>query len=127
MNFKLALVATVATLALSSNAIAADSTYKAETEIKKDKDGSYTKTTSETGSDNTGASSVKTETDVEVNKDGTVDKTVETEVTKDPKGLMNKEKTKVKDSVKHKDGKAVIKHKKTVNGDTVEDTEKEVR
>lgn len=127
MNTKLTMLATALSLVIAAPAIAADSTYKAETEVKKSDDGSYQKTTSEKSAGKTGSTSMETKTNVDVNKDGTVDKSVETESTNDPKGLMNKQTTKTKDSVKHKKGKTVMKHKKTVNGDTVEDSEKEVR
>jgi hypothetical protein len=127
MNMKLTMLATAFSLVIAGPALAADSSYKAETEVKKDEDGSYKKTTTEKSAGESGSTSMETKTKVDVNKDGTVDKSVETESTNDPKGLMNKNTTKTKDSIKHKKDKTVLKHKKTVNGDTVEDSEKEVR
>ena len=128
MNTKLTMLATALSLVIAAPAaMAADSSYKAETEVKKSEDGSYKKTTSEKSAGESGSTSMETKTKVDVNKDGTVDKSVETESTNDPKGLGNKNTTKTKDIVKHKKDKTVLKHKKTVNGDTVEDREKEVR
>ena len=127
MNMKLTMLATAFSLVIAGPALAADSSYKAETEVKKDEDGSYKKTTTEKSAGESGSTSMETKTKVDVNKDGTVDKSVETESTNDPKGLMNKNTTKTKDSIKHNKDKTVLKHKKTVNGNTVEDSEKEVR
>lgn len=119
-----ALAATLALLA-AAPAFAADSTYKTETEIKKDEDGSYKKTTSEVKKDVGGKASSETSVETEVNDDGSVDSTVKTEDVVDPKGLGNKEKVTTKDTVTNKDGKVVKKHVKKVNGETVEETEKE--
>ena len=129
MKLNFTMLATALSLVIAAPAVmAADSTYKAETEVKKSDDGSYKRTTTEKSEGATGSTSEETKVKVDVNKDGSADKTVETESTNDPKGLMNKQTTKTKDTVKHKrNGKTVMEHKKTVNGDTVEDHEKTVR
>lgn len=107
-----------------TTAYAADEKYDSKVKIEKKEDGSYKETTKTSHTDTAGTTtSAERKVDVDVNSDGTTDKTVKTEVSTDPKGLMNKETEKTKDMEKTKsDGTVESSHKKTVNGKTVEDT-----
>ena len=117
----IALLATTG-LAIGSAAFAADASYKSETKIEANKDGSYTKDVVAERKDAAGKVSTEVKTDVEVERDGTAEKTVITEHVNDPKGLFNKNKVKTKEEIKvDASGKATHEFKKTVNGDTVVD------
>ncbi|MDP9128057.1 MAG: hypothetical protein M3N08_07355 [Pseudomonadota bacterium] len=60
---------------------------------------------------------------VSIDKNGNKETTVDVKASTDPKGLMNKTTTEVHDKAIEKDGKEEYKHKKTVNGKTVEETD----
>lgn len=68
------------------------------------------------------ATSQTMEKKVEVDDKGNRETTAEVKTTTDPKGLFNKQTTKVENKAAHKDGKNKYSHKKSVNGTTVEDT-----
>lgn len=126
-NFKL-LLATVASITIAAPAFAADdkATYQSETKVERDSNGNYEKKTSEELKDDHGKTTAESKVETDVDADGSAEKTVKTTTTDDPKGLFNKTKTTTEDSVKHdKDGKVKTKHKKKVNGKTVEEHEEE--
>lgn len=118
------LLVTASALAFSSAAYAADEKYESKVKVEKKDDGSYKETSKTSHTDTAGTTtSSERKVDVDVDSDGSTDKTVKTETTTDPKGLMNKETEKTKDTEKSKaDGTVSTSHKKTVNGKTVEDT-----
>ncbi len=93
------------------------------TKIIKNDDGKYEDSNSTeikngvTGTKTTKESSVESKT----NKAGDFEKTVETNVSTDPKGLMNKSSVKVIDKVEKKDGQNKYNYIKKVNGRTIED------
>ena len=119
------LLASVAVIALSTAAFAADKeAAKSEATIEHKDNGGFEKMTKQEHTDAAGTTQTeKAKTELSVSDDGSSKKTVETETTTDPKGLMNKQKTKTKQVVKtDKAGKTMVETKKTVNGDTVEDS-----
>ncbi len=127
MNRTLALLAAVAGVAFAAPSFAADTaTYETKTKVKADDDGDYKETTTTESKDMAGTKTEsESKVDVDAKADGSVEKTVTTEKTSDPKGLGNKTKVKTKDTVKTDAAGNTMdsKHKKTVNGKTVEDTE----
>lgn len=123
---KTLLLTTVAAFALSAPAFAAEKeTFESKTKVEKKADGDYKETTKSSATNAAGTTTTtEKKVDVDVDSKGNVDTSVKTEVTTDPKGLMNKETTKTKDTENTKaDGSVEVKHKKTVNGKTVEETE----
>lgn len=124
MKFSSILLTTVAAMALTAPAFAADKeSYESKTKVEKSANGDYSEktTTEKTDMSGTTTSSDK-KVSVDVDSNGNTTKSVKTEEVTDPKGLMNKEVTKTKDTEKMKDGSVETSHKKTVNGKTVEDT-----
>jgi hypothetical protein len=123
-------LATVMTLALAAAvpAYAADASSDTETKMERKDDGGYKAETTSKSEDSAGTAS-KSEKKVELDVDskGNTEKTVTTEDSTDPKGLFNKKKTTTKDTVKHKNGKTVVKHKKKIDGDTVEESKSETK
>lgn len=120
----LAAMATLAVTLAAAPALAADSSYKSETTISKDNDGDYKAETTTKAEDAAGTETKSDDkVDVDVSANGDVEKTTTHEASTDPKGLFNKSKVKVKDVVKKKGAKVTKKHKKEVNGDTVEESE----
>ena len=123
MNKLLALLAVTTAVVSASPAIAADVTSETKVTSKASEDGSMKK---EVESKSTDAAGTTTKAETEVKKDVSSDGSVATSVTKsestDPKGLGNKETVKVEDKVKTdaKTGKTKHKHKKVVDGKTVE-------
>jgi|GEM_PF-6260920 len=109
--------------AIANEEVSSESTSKVT--VEKEADGSY-KEKRAISSESTDASGTtnKTETKVtaETDSSGNVEKSVKTKIVADPKGPLNKSKTVIADSVKHKDGKTKIKHSKKVDGTTVEET-----
>lgn len=107
-------------------AFAADTEYKSETNVSKDKDGDMKADTTTTSTDAAGTTQ-KDEKKVTVDQkdNGDFKKTTEVDSKTDPKGLMNSTKSSTKDTVEKKDGKVTTEHTKKVNGDTVEDTKSE--
>ena len=120
------LPAAIIGLALANPVFADDvkSEVQTKTTVEKDADGNYQrKTTRSAESTDSAGTTTKSETKIEAesDSDGDVSRTVTTETSNDPKGLMNKTKTKTTDSVKYEDGKVESKHQKKVNGKTVEE------
>ncbi len=64
---------------------------------------------------------------VDIDSNGNKETTVDVKSTTDPKGLMNKTSTEVKDKTIVKDGQVKHHHKKVVNGKTVEDKATDVQ
>ncbi len=126
MKNYLSLLAASATIALVANAYAADSSYKSESKVDRHDDGSYESNVKAESKDSKGKHKTETNVEVDVDDDAT-EKTVKKEVVDDPKGLFNKQKTTVKEKVKNTKDKTIHERKKVVNGDTVEDSEHEVR
>lgn len=118
------LLVTASVMAFSTAAFAADEKYESKTKVEKGSDGDYKEKTTTSNTDAAGTTtSSEHKVKVDVKSDGTTSKTVQDENTTDPKGMMNKETTKVKDTEKtHTDGTVDTTHKKTVNGKTTEDT-----
>lgn len=124
MNKTLALIAAAAGVAFAAPSFAEESaSVKTETKVEKNDDGSVEKKATMTekhkdaaGTKTTAETTIKEETD----KHGNHKKTVKTAKTHDPKGLLNKTKTKTEETVATKDG--VTKHTKKVDGKVVEDT-----
>lgn len=115
-------LASVAALGLAAPAFAADATMKTETTVDANKDGSYDKTTKASKKTPSGKVSSETESKLDVDSKGDTTKTTTTEDVNDPKGLMNKHKTKTETKEKTKDGMTKVEHMKKVDGKTVEDT-----
>ncbi len=118
------LLVTASAMAFSTVAYAADEKYESKVSVDKKDNGDYKATTKTSHTDTAGTKTTSdSKVKIDVDKDGTIDKTTKTEETTDPKGLMNKTKTKIKDEEKtHTDGTVETSHKKTVDGKTVEDT-----
>jgi hypothetical protein len=130
MNKTFIAFATLTAIALSGAAYADDKASietKATTKIEKDNDGSYTekRKITEESKDDTGKTSRETTVKASVEEDGDSEKTVKTEIVNDPKGLLNKEKTVIKDTAENKNGTLTTKHLKKVNGETVEEHQEE--
>lgn len=123
MKYTSALFTTLAALSLAAPAFAADETYKSETKVERNNDGSGKANVTVEKSDAAGSKTYNRETSVDMDDDGDAEKTVETKSTTDPKGLFNKDTVKTKDTVKREDGHLKTEHTKTVNGKTVEDSE----
>lgn len=120
-----ALLTMASALAIAHPSFANDKeTVKSETKVEQDASGNYERKSS---TERTDANSTTTQQDskvkVDVDNDGSVKKTVESETSVDPKGLMNKSSVKTTDTVEQKDGETTVKHKKKVDGKTVEETE----
>ena len=124
MRYLSLMLVTASAMAFSVSAYAADEKFESKVKIEKKDDGSYKETSKTSNTDAAGTTmSAERKVDVDVDSDGTMDKTVKTQVVTDPKGLMNKETEKTKDTEKLKaDGTVETTHKKTVNGKKVEDT-----
>ncbi len=104
-------------------ALAADATYKAETTVDKNDDGSFKRDTTVESKDATGKTGTEVSVDHNVNSDGTAKTTSTVEKTRDPKGLFNKQTDKVERTTKtSKNGTTSTEVKHKVNGDTVSDT-----
>jgi hypothetical protein len=118
------LTVTVAAIALSAPAIAADEKIESKVKIEKEADGDYKETSKTTHKDSDGTTTMtRTRIDVDVEDDGSRETTVETRKVTDPKGLLNRETAKTVDRETVKaDGTVESSHTKTVNGKTVEDT-----
>ena len=103
-------------------ALAADESYKAETTVDKNDDGSFKRETQVKSSDNTGSTGtdVTVKHKVDSNGNTTTDSTVEK--TRDPKGLFNKQTDKVERTTKTRNGNTTTEVKHKVNGSTVSDT-----
>ena len=114
------LLATTA-MALSTGAIAADASYKAETTVNKGDHGSFDKTTKVESKDGSARVATEVNVDKKVKDNGDVKQTTTVEKTRDPKGLWNKQTEKVKETTKTVDGKTTVESKHIVNGDTVSD------
>jgi hypothetical protein len=121
MNKLFALLAVSTTLVAAAPALANDTvSMEAKHSIKKSDGGNIKEKYSKVTKDAAGTKSVtKVDAKVDVDRDGNVTKKLETVESTDPKGLMNKEKTKTKEVVKTKNGRTETTVKKTVNGDTV--------
>ena len=98
------------------------STIESSKTIKNDKDGYEDSNSTETKNGVTGTKTTK-ESSVEskTNKAGDFEKTTETNVSTDPKGLMNKSSVKTTDTMEKKNGQKKYNYTKEVNGRTVED------
>lgn len=118
-NILTTVLATTA-MAVAAPAFAADQTYKAETKIERNDDGSYKKDVSAERKDATGKVAAEVKTELDVDADGNSTKKVSTKDVRDPKGLLNKETVKTQQTTKVIDGKVSVESEKTVNGDTVE-------
>ncbi len=129
MNKKLCLLIAAAALVTAPVVHAETTTESAKTTIDKSDDGNYTAKTTTQRDQSNGTSTSKTDT-VKMSTDskGNTDKKVETDVTRDPPGLMNKSTAKTTDeTVKNTDGTTKVVHKKTVDGKTVEDDKQETK
>ena len=120
----LLLVTSALGLAFAAPAFAAEkATYETKTKVSQDKDGDYKKVVKEEAKDASGKATTETTTKID-GENG--DKSVETEIVKDPKGLMNKTTKDIKMETEHKDnGKVVHSKKVTVDGKTTENTKTE--
>ena len=119
------LLASVAAIALSAPAFAADKeSFESKTKIEKDSNGNYDEKSKTEKTDTAGTTTTsQKKVDVDVDSKGNVDKTVKTKESVDPKGLMNKKTIKTQDTVKTKsDGTVETSHKKVMDGKTVEST-----
>ena len=125
---KLLMTAAIMSFAFGHAALAADgdTSYKSETSISRDADGDAKSDTVTTSTDAAGTDR-KDEKKVtyDAKSKGDFKKTVVTDSKTDPKGLFNTSKTETKDTVEKDDGKLTTEHKKTIDGDTVEDTKTE--
>ena len=120
---KLTLFAATAALMLSVPfAYAADVSASTETKYKQGEDGSYESSRTSKRETEAGTSvKEQSKVDVEKNDDGTYKKTVTHETVNDPKGLMNKTKTKTVSEVESDKDEVTKSFKKEVNGDVVQD------
>jgi hypothetical protein len=124
MKKTFALLATAAIIGLTAPAFAADdkTTTETSTKVTQDASGNYEKKATEETKSPTETTKNEEKTKTKVDSAGNADTTTTSEQVTDPNGLFNKTKTTTKDEVKHKDGKTTHKHKKKVNGKTVENT-----
>lgn len=116
-----ALLASTA-LAMGSNAIAADTSYKAETSVDRGDRGSYERNTTIESNEGGVRAATEVNVDQDVDRDGNVEKTTTVEKTRDPKGLWNKQSEKVKETSRTIDGRTQVESERTVNGTTVSKT-----
>lgn len=116
-----ALLATTA-IALAGTAYATDASYNAETNVKQDKRGGYTRESTVESKDASGRVATDVTVEKSVDRDGDVKKTTTVEKVTDPKGLMNKQVDKTKEVDRVKDGKHTREVERTVNGRTVSET-----
>lgn len=117
------LFALAATLILTAPAaFAADVSASTKTEYKQDEDGGYESKKTVEKKDTEGTKTKQQmAVSVEQDDDGNYKKTVEHQTTVDPEGLMNKSTTKTTETTTADDGKTEYKHKKVVDGETVEE------
>ena len=121
MTIKMIGLLSAVTLIAAAPALKAEDKYKADSHVEVDSSGNVEKKTYEEKTDAAGKRSIETKTEVDVDSNGDTEKTTKTEEVNDPKGLMNKKKTVTTDSVKEDGNKVIKKHKKRVNGTTVEE------
>lgn len=119
MNKTITLLLATTALAIGAPAIAADQTYKAETKIERDDDGDFKREISAERKTESGrvASEVATEVDIDEEGDGT--RTVTTKDVNDPKGLLNKDTVKTKQTTKVENGKVTSETRTTKNGEVI--------
>jgi hypothetical protein len=85
--------------------------------------GSVTKEKAESTDANGTVTTQESTKKVDVDSKGNTTTKVDVKDTTDPKGLFNKQTTEIKNKAIQKDGKTEYRHKKTVNGTEVEDSE----
>ena len=126
MNKLATLLVTAAAIALASPGFAmgsrADATteVKSEASIERDDDGGFEKKTEAEKVDATGTkTTAETKVELDVKADGDATKTTTTKETRDPKGLFNKDVVKTETKEKLEDGKLIVEHEKSINGDVV--------
>ena len=96
MKTRTQLLATIAALAISSPAFAADkTTYESKTKVESDSRGNYNEESKTKRTNASGSMTYKEKVNVDVHSNGDVDNTAQTETISDPKGLMNKHSTKI--------------------------------
>ena len=123
MTKLLSALAVTAVILAATPVIAAEVSAETKTKVEQSEDGSMKKQSS---AESTDAAGTTTKSEVKIEKDvdssGSTDTTLTKEKSVDPKGLMNKTSTKVKEEVKvdAKTGKVKHKIKKVVDGKTVE-------
>lgn len=108
---------------LATPVFASNVKVESDSSFDRSRNGGYEAKSEVSRKDDSGKTTSETETDVSVDDDGDSKSERTTTITHDPKGLMNKTKTKIVDTKKVDDGKTSVMHKKTVNGDVVEDHE----
>ena len=117
-------LAALSAVLLASPAFAATTTtdQKSDTSYQQKDDGSYTAKEKTESTDAAGTTVEHTATKkVDVDSNGNKTTSVDIKNSTDPKGLMNKTSTEVKNKAVEKDGESKYTHKKIVNGKTVED------
>ena len=115
-------VLAAALISVAPAAFAADVSASTKTEYKQGEDGSYEskKTVEKEDAEGT-AIKEQSAVNVEKDEDGNYKKTVEHKTTVDPEGLMNKSTTKVTETTSSDEDGTEYKHKKVVDGETVEE------
>ena len=111
---------------LVASPVMADNEVKSQTEstYKADTNGGYDAKDKVEHTDANGTTMTRTmEKKVDVDSDGNEKTTVDSKTTTDPKGLFNKKTTSTHDKMSKKNGKMEMKHKKEIDGKTVEETE----
>ncbi len=117
-------LALFAGLALVAAPVWADDVeVESKSSIEHGKHGSFEATSETERHDEHGKMTKKTDVDVDLDADGEGEAKRETKIVNDPKGLLNKTTTKIEETKKVDDGKVVLKQKKTVDGDVVEEHE----
>lgn len=111
----------ILSLLLALPVAAHSESYSSETDIQKDEDGDYEKTTTIKAVDDLGTSvKKKISTEVDVDAEGNRETVIKSKSSYDPKGLMNKTTVESESKVKEEDGVTETTYEREVNGETVE-------
>lgn len=117
------LLAAVAVVAFAAPGFADDKTkVHTEATVESNAQGDLKREVNQERKDASGKVSTDVKAKVDVDDNGNFEKTTSTKEVTDPKGLFNKDTVKTKTTVKSEDGKVTTESKKTVNGETVEET-----
>jgi hypothetical protein len=113
----------LATIFLTVPAFADDVTSKSESAVEQGQNGGYVATDKMENTTSNGTVMKHDSTkELSIDKSGNREKTQTVKTSTDPKGLMNKSTTEVKDKTVEKDGKVKTSHTKTIDGKTTEDS-----
>src|SRR5688572_23578681 len=105
ISLKLSALLAATAIAITTPAIAAETSVEAKSSVKTSADGDIKQSSSKVIKDAAGTKTkTSLEAELDVNEDGDKKETIVKEESTDPKGLMNKTKVKTKETVEVKDG-----------------------